>query len=137
MTRTHYRVGVCAALAVGFLGTLLPAWTATAGFVGNLSVNAIEGDGILLIAALALSAAFLLASHHTPWGRWIGLIFSSAATLLAADFIRRYVELSSDTPSGVFMTVGAGIPVMFVGAAGMVAMSIAAFVRFSQRDNEF
>lgn len=118
LSTKHHRIAVAAALGVAFVGTLLPGWTATIP-TASVSVSAITGDGLLLLAVLGFSA-FCQLIVVGMWQARVALLSAIAGAALAADFIRRYVNLVDEAPGGAVITFGSGVPVMLVGAVAMV-----------------
>lgn len=121
LTVQTHRIGVAAAFAAGLVGSLLPLWSASS-ILGSRWLAAIEGDGKFVVALLALSAACQLVVLG-PWQQIVGRLSAVGATLLAADFVRRYYTLLDDIPEFATFSQGPGAPTMIVGGLAMTCLA--------------
>ena len=121
LTVQAHRIGVAVAFAAGLIGSLLPLWSASS-FLGSFWMAAITGDGKFVVGLLGLSAVCQLVVLGA-WQRTLGRLSAVVATLVAADFVRRYYMVLSDVPDFAVLTLGPGAPAMIVGGLAMTCMA--------------
>jgi hypothetical protein len=114
------------------IGSFMPWATVSAGFIGSISKNGIDGDG-KVVAVLGGIAGYLVVRKRENLGRKDVLL---PAILNAVSFVVCLIDLldiqnkAKDTTSGVLLQVGNGLWICLFGAG--ISLAAAIYKRFSQ-----
>jgi hypothetical protein len=123
-------------MIIGSLATVVGSFmswaTVSAGFIGSISKNGIDGDG-KVVAVLGGIAGYLVVRKRENLGRKDVLL---PAILNAVSFVVCLIDLldiqnkAKDTTSGVLLQVGNGLWICLFGAG--ISLAAAIYKRFSQ-----